>query len=99
MSVGTETGKVPAPARRTIELALRAMGGELLQKGVRGPTFAGAATDSREVGPGQLFFALPGERVDGFQYGAQAASAGAVGIVVARGRGIPEGCAGWRSSP
>ena len=92
MSVGTGTGNVPAPARRTIELALRAMGGELLQKGARGPTFAGAATDSREVGPGQLFFALSGERVDGFQYGAQAASAGAVGIVVARGRGVPEGC-------
>ncbi len=93
MSVGTETRNRAGPARRTIELALRAMGGELLQAGARGPTFAGAATDSREVGPGQLFFALPGERVDGFQYGAQAASAGAVGIVVARGRGIPEGCA------
>ena len=93
MSAGSQTRTVLGPARRTIELALRAMGGELLQAGARGPTFAGAATDSREVGPGHLFFALPGERVDGFHYGAQAASAGAVGIVVARGRGVPEGCA------
>ena len=54
-------------------------------------TFAGAAADSRAVQPGQLFFALPGERVDGFAYAAQAAAAGAAAVVVARDRGLPAG--------
>jgi UDP-N-acetylmuramoyl-tripeptide--D-alanyl-D-alanine ligase len=69
------------------------MNGARVADGARGATFAGASTDSREVEPGHLFFALPGERVDGFDFAAQAAAAGAVGVVVARGRGIPAGCA------
>jgi UDP-N-acetylmuramoyl-tripeptide--D-alanyl-D-alanine ligase len=56
--------------------------------------FAGAASDSREVKPGRLFFALPGERVDGFDFCAAAAHAGAAGLVVASGRGRPAGCSG-----
>jgi UDP-N-acetylmuramoyl-tripeptide--D-alanyl-D-alanine ligase len=54
--------------------------------------FAGAATDSRAVLPGQLFFALPGERVDGFDFCKDAAKAGAAAVVVAEGRGRPAGC-------
>ena len=68
------------------------MGGQLVHAGARGPHFAGAATDSRGVVPGQLFFALPGARVDGFAFTAQAATAGAAGVVVDRSRGLPEGC-------
>ncbi|HZL19749.1 MAG TPA: UDP-N-acetylmuramoyl-tripeptide--D-alanyl-D-alanine ligase [Polyangia bacterium] len=80
-------------ARRGLESAARAMRGTVLQPGTRGATFAGAAADSRAVTAGQLFFALPGERVDGFEFVAQAANAGAAGVVVARGRGLPANCA------
>jgi UDP-N-acetylmuramoyl-tripeptide--D-alanyl-D-alanine ligase len=38
--------------------------------------------DSRQVEPGSLFFALPGERVDGHRFVAQAFQQGAVGAVV-----------------
>ncbi len=40
--------------------------------------------DSRTVGPGDLFVALPGERVDGHDYLAAAAAAGAAVALVAR---------------
>lgn len=45
---------------------------------------SGVAIDSRLVKPGELFFALKGERVDGHAYIAEVASKGAVGAVVAR---------------
>jgi UDP-N-acetylmuramoyl-tripeptide--D-alanyl-D-alanine ligase len=47
-----------------------------------------AVVDSREVRPGDLFFALPGERADGGEFAADALAAGAWGAVVdpARGR-------------
>jgi UDP-N-acetylmuramoyl-tripeptide--D-alanyl-D-alanine ligase len=83
-----------APARRPLDWAARAMGGTIVQAGARGPTFAGVNHDSRAVAPGQLFFAFPGERVDGFDFAAAAAAAGAAGIVVARTRGTPVGCEG-----
>jgi UDP-N-acetylmuramoyl-tripeptide--D-alanyl-D-alanine ligase len=46
-------------------------------------------TDSRTVGPGDLFVALPGERVDGADFAAQAASAGAVAVLCGRDLGLP----------
>ena len=42
----------------------------------------GAATDSREVGPGDLFVALRGDRVDGHRYIAEAVANGATGALV-----------------
>ena len=78
-------------ARHTIDFAVGAMKGTILEAGARGPSFAGAAADSRAVGAEQLFFALPGERVDGFDFVAQAVASGAAGVVVARARGLPEG--------
>ncbi len=57
-------------------------------------SFVGAAADSREVKPGCLFFALPGERVDGFNYCAAAVKAGARAVVVTADRGLPVGCDG-----
>jgi UDP-N-acetylmuramoyl-tripeptide--D-alanyl-D-alanine ligase len=85
-----------APATHTLDFALAAMGGALLQAGraPRGDRFAGAAYDSRDVAPGQIFFALTGERVDGFSFAGAAAAAGASIIVVAAGRGVPAGCEG-----
>jgi UDP-N-acetylmuramoyl-tripeptide--D-alanyl-D-alanine ligase len=41
-----------------------------------------AVVDSREVSPGDLFFALPGERADGGAFAADALAAGAWGVVV-----------------
>jgi UDP-N-acetylmuramoyl-tripeptide--D-alanyl-D-alanine ligase len=40
--------------------------------------------DSRAIGPGGLFVALPGERVDGHAYAAAAMAAGAAGVLAAR---------------
>jgi len=42
------------------------------------------AYDSRKVGPGTLFFCVPGEKADGHEFGAAAVEAGAVGLVVER---------------
>jgi len=42
------------------------------------------AYDSRAVEVGTLFFCVPGERADGHEFGAAAAAAGAVGLVVER---------------
>jgi UDP-N-acetylmuramoyl-L-alanyl-D-glutamate--2,6-diaminopimelate ligase len=44
----------------------------------------GVTEDSRTVGPGSLFVALPGFHVDGHAYAAHAADAGAAAIVVER---------------
>ena len=52
----------------------------------------GAAVDSRRVRPGDLFFALPGQRVDGHRFVAAALAAGARGAVI--GRPVPAGDAG-----
>jgi UDP-N-acetylmuramoyl-tripeptide--D-alanyl-D-alanine ligase len=44
----------------------------------------GVEFDSREVGPGGLFLALPGERVDGHAFAAAAVAAGATAVLAAR---------------
>lgn len=51
----------------------------------RPATFSGIFTDSRAIKPGALFVALVGERFDGHDYLAAAATAGAAGAVVRRG--------------
>lgn len=81
------------PASHDIAFAVTAMGGRVIAAGSQA-RFAGAATDSRQVAAGQIFFALPGERVDGFGFAAQAVAAGASAVVVADGRGVPAGCDG-----
>ncbi len=45
---------------------------------------ADLAYDSRKVGPGTLFFCVPGEKVDGHEFGPKAVAAGAAGLVVER---------------
>lgn len=45
--------------------------------------------DSRKVGPGGLFLALPGARSDGHDHAAAAAAAGAVAVLAARPVGVP----------
>lgn len=50
--------------------------------------YARVWTDTRTVGPGDLFVALQGQRFDAHEFLGQAAEAGATGAVVAR---VPEG--------
>ena len=45
--------------------------------------------DSRQAGPGALFAALPGERVDGHDFAAAAAANGAVAALASRPVGVP----------
>jgi len=57
-----------------------AAGGELIAAG--SAPISGAAVDSRRVKPGNVFFALPGERSDGHHFLEAAAAAGAGALVV-----------------
>ncbi len=62
---------------------LSAVRGEAIGFDGRG-TIARIATDSRQVSPGDLFWALRGERADGHDFIAEALRRGAVGAVVNR---------------
>ncbi|KQS59693.1 UDP-N-acetylmuramoyl-tripeptide--D-alanyl-D-alanine ligase [Geodermatophilus sp. Leaf369] len=59
-----------------------AVGGELT--GTDATVTGSVTVDSRTAGPGDLYVALPGERVDGHDFLAAAASAGAVGALSTR---------------
>ncbi len=50
---------------------------------------SGLAYDSRKVGPGTLFFCVPGEKVDGHEFAGAAVEAGAAGLVVERELELP----------
>jgi UDP-N-acetylmuramoyl-tripeptide--D-alanyl-D-alanine ligase len=58
-----------------------AMGAEIAAEGQPGPPVK-ATIDSSETGPGDLFFGLRGERVDGGEFAPAAIEAGAWGVVV-----------------
>ncbi|HMF88103.1 MAG TPA: Mur ligase family protein, partial [Gemmatimonadaceae bacterium] len=81
-------GRITTPdiweATRTVLVASRAP---------VGATFTRGAIDSREVQPGDLFFALQGERQDGHEFVSQAIGAGASGAVVERPLDAPDGAA------
>jgi UDP-N-acetylmuramoyl-tripeptide--D-alanyl-D-alanine ligase len=77
---GTPGGR-SAPALDADEL-VRLTGGRLLARSDR--PIRGGAVDSREVRPGTLFVALPGERTDGHAYLADAVRAGAAALLVTR---------------
>ncbi len=53
-------------------------------EGSAATTFTRAVVDSREVRPGDLFVALPGEHTDGHDFAAAAVRAGAAGCLLAR---------------
>ncbi|MFJ4657817.1 UDP-N-acetylmuramoyl-tripeptide--D-alanyl-D-alanine ligase [Nocardia sp. NPDC088792] len=48
-----------------------------------------AEFDSRRIGSGDLFLALPGERVDGHDFAARAVAQGATAVLAARPVGVP----------
>ncbi len=80
-SAGAQPHASDAPALTADDLR-RLTGGRLLRESRR--PIRGAAVDSRLVGDGQLFVALPGERTDGHRFLAEAAVGGAAALVVSR---------------
>ena len=72
-------------------------GAEIVARGGGGHPERGVV-DSRDAGPGDLFFGLPGERVNGGEFAARALDAGAWGAVVDPGYGealVRAGGSGW----
>ena len=57
---------------------------------------SGLAYDSRRVGAGEVFFAIPGEQSDGHDFIADAIERGAAAVVYARKGACPQGRAGLR---
>ena len=62
--------------------ALLSDAGIAVPQGLVNPGLEAITTDSRRVGPGTLFLGLPGERVDGGTFWAQALEAGAAAAVI-----------------
>jgi UDP-N-acetylmuramoyl-tripeptide--D-alanyl-D-alanine ligase len=52
--------------------------------------FAGASIDTRAIAPGQLFVAIVGPNHDAHRFLSQATAAGAAGLLIERGRELPE---------
>jgi len=67
----------------TVDEVARAVGGRLC-RGEADLRVTSVCTDSRRIRPGQLFFALRGERFDGHCFVGQAVDAGAGAVVVER---------------
>ncbi|HSP80008.1 MAG TPA: Mur ligase family protein, partial [Myxococcaceae bacterium] len=63
--------------------------GATRRAGRAGAVHEAVCTDTRALTPGCLFVALQGERFDAHDFLAQAASGGASGAVVKRGRALP----------
>ncbi|HEX2032469.1 MAG TPA: UDP-N-acetylmuramoyl-L-alanyl-D-glutamate--2,6-diaminopimelate ligase [Actinomycetota bacterium] len=77
-----------ASATRPLSEVLAALPGAEV-RGDPGVTLAGIAYRSSDVGPGWLFFCVPGERRDGHGFAGQAAAAGAAAVVVERWVDVP----------
>lgn len=67
----------------TVGQVYRAIGGKLLQ-GDEGVTVSRVSTDTRQIQPGDLFFALRGERFDAHDFVDRAVAGGAAALVVSR---------------
>ncbi len=76
----------------TLDEVLTGTGGSLHGELARDYRFTGLVRDSREVGSGDLYWVIRGERLDGHDYVSQAAEAGAAAAVVSRQDldGVPE---------
>ena len=66
-----------------------AVGGRLDEASGEEAVTGSVEFDSRQIGTGGLFVALPGERVDGHDYAVQAVAQGATGVLAARPVGVP----------
>ncbi|MFG0327058.1 MAG: UDP-N-acetylmuramoyl-tripeptide--D-alanyl-D-alanine ligase [Phycisphaerales bacterium JB037] len=87
----------PVPLTELGAALINRVGGRWLVEPGAGAIARGAAIDSREVSPGQVFFAFAGERVDGHAFVARALANGAAAAVVTRDR-APDGNA-WSGGP
>ncbi len=77
----------------TVGEAARILGARALGEAAR--PLRGVTSDSRAVGPGDLFVALPGARTDGHAFLPEVLARGAAAALVQRGRGaLPAGLAG-----
>lgn len=56
--------------------------GGLIVRGDTAKPFTGMSTDSRAIGPGYLFWAIPGERFDGHDFVEKVSESGAAGAVI-----------------
>lgn len=74
----------PTWGKIDLEQIARILGGRLIGLGQRS-LVNGISTDSRTIRPGQLFWALEGERFDGHDFVLEALSKGACGAVVREG--------------
>jgi UDP-N-acetylmuramoyl-tripeptide--D-alanyl-D-alanine ligase len=70
---------------RPLQFIARACDGELT-RGSPDVVVLGVATDSRRAQPGDVFFALPGERFDGHDFLTEVIKKAVAAVVVARGR-------------
>ena len=70
--------------RLTLGEVAAAVDGVLVDADPATPVTAGVEYDSRKVTRGGLFLAVPGERVDGHDYAAQAVEQGAVAVLCTR---------------
>ncbi|MCI0754233.1 UDP-N-acetylmuramoyl-L-alanyl-D-glutamate--2,6-diaminopimelate ligase [Teichococcus vastitatis] len=74
-----------------LEELLHRVPGLLTAGGVADAEVAGLTADSRAVRPGFVFAALPGTKLDGRAFIAEAARRGAIAILVPAGTPLPEG--------
>ncbi len=79
---------------RSAAFAAKAMDAAVLA-GDPAALWRGCVLDSRRVEGGEVFFALPGEQVDGHEYAGTAARRGAGAIVVHRDVDAERGAAAW----
>ncbi|MFI5495759.1 UDP-N-acetylmuramoyl-L-alanyl-D-glutamate--2,6-diaminopimelate ligase [Actinoplanes sp. NPDC051859] len=77
----------------TLGAVLAAVPGASLVQGDADQTVSGVTHDSRRVGPGELFVAIPGEQHDARQFVPGALERGAVGVVAEGPVDVPEGTA------
>ncbi|MHB0884296.1 MAG: UDP-N-acetylmuramoyl-tripeptide--D-alanyl-D-alanine ligase [Bacillota bacterium] len=93
VSGSAERADGPIRAKRFTAAEAAAVGGGAVVTGPSEALITGAASDSRRVRPGDLFVAIPGERVDGHTFLGAAAAAGAAAALVSRAVEAPPGLA------
>jgi UDP-N-acetylmuramoyl-L-alanyl-D-glutamate--2,6-diaminopimelate ligase len=79
---------MPAPRRKSL-VSLGGAAGDLLVRVDGDAEVSGLAYDSSKVAPGDLFFCIPGARVDGHEFAGAAAAAGAVALCAERPVDVP----------
>ncbi|MCU7723550.1 UDP-N-acetylmuramoyl-tripeptide--D-alanyl-D-alanine ligase [Actinoplanes sp. KI2] len=75
--------------RMTLDEIAKVTGGRLVNASPSVTVTGGVEYDSRKVGPGGLFVAFEGEKVDGHSFAAAVVAAGAAGVLSTRDTGQP----------